>query len=96
LFMRDSDRDKRLVLPINNLILFISISDNVIHSWFIPELNLKLETNPGFINYFFRFFNKLGLYFGNCAEICGQGHSNIPVIIEVNNYNYIFRYYFKY
>lgn len=92
-FSRNLDCNNHLILPLNLNLLFISLSDNVIHSWFIPELNLKLETNPGFINYFLRVFNKIGLFFGNCAEICGQGHSNIPILIEITNLNYFLNYY---
>jgi cytochrome c oxidase subunit 2 len=82
-----------LILPLNRNILIISISDNVIHSWFIPNLNIKLETNPGFINYFFTNINKCGLFFGNCAEICGQGHSLIPISVEVVPINYFLKFY---
>jgi cytochrome c oxidase subunit 2 len=84
-YSRNLDCNNRLILPIYSNLLFISLSDNVIHSWFIPQLNLKLEVNPGFINYFISNFNKIGLFFGNCAEICGQGHSNIPILIEISN-----------
>ena len=84
-YSRNLDCNNRLILPINLNLLFISLSDNVIHSWFIPQLSLKLEVNPGFINYFISRFNKIGLFFGSCAEICGQGHSNIPILIEVTN-----------
>lgn len=92
-YSRNLDCNNRLILPININLLFISLSDNVIHSWFIPELNLKLEVNPGFINYFISLFNKFGLFFGNCAEICGQGHSNIPILIEITNIENFINFY---
>lgn len=92
-YSRNLDCNRRLILPINLNLLFISLSDNVIHSWFIPQLNLKLEVNPGFINYFISNFNKIGLFFGNCAEICGQGHSNIPILIEVTRIENFYSFY---
>lgn len=91
LFDRRKILNNNLLLPFNTNLLFISISDNVIHSWFIPELNIKLEVNPGFINYYFNIINKSGIFFGNCAEICGQGHSNIPILIEIVPFNYFYK-----
>lgn len=92
-FIQSSDVNNRLLLPIMNNLIFITISDNVIHSWFIPELNIKLETNPGFMNYFSLFVDKIGIYYGNCAEICGFGHSIIPISIEFITYEKFINFY---
>lgn len=91
LFDRRKILNNNLLLPFNTNLLFISISDNVIHSWFIPELNIKLEVNPGFINYYFNIINKSGIFFGNCAEICGQGHSSIPISIEIVPFSHFYK-----
>lgn len=90
----NSDNNNRLVLPFIIDLFFVSTSDNVIHSWFIPELNIKLESNPGFINYYLFFREIPGLFFGNCAEICGQGHRIMPISIEICNYFNFLNFYF--
>ncbi len=92
-FIENSDVNNRIILPILTDLLFLTISDNVIHSWFIPELNIKLETNPGFINYYFLNINKIGIFYGNCAEICGFGHSIIPISIEFVTYEKFINFY---
>lgn len=88
-----SENNNRLILPIMNNLFFITLSDNVIHSWFIPELNIKLETNPGFINFYLIYLNKLGIFYGNCAEICGLGHSFIPINLEIVTYDKFLNFY---
>lgn len=81
-YSRNNSVNNFLSLPFKREILFFSLSDNVIHSWFIPSLNFKLETNPGFINVSYNFLDKIGVFYGFCAEICGQGHSKIPITLE--------------
>lgn len=72
-----------LVIPVNYNTILLARSDNVIHSWFVPSMFLKLEVNPGFVNYYSVLVNKIGVYYGNCAEICGAGHSFMPVKLDV-------------
>jgi len=79
----DSFNTLCLVVPVNYNIILLASSDNVIHSWFVPRLFLKLEVNPGYVNYYYTICNIVGTSYGNCAEICGSGHSFMPIKLEV-------------
>ena len=55
---------------------------DVLHSWTVPRLGVKAETNPGRINQV-KFFNYLpGIFYGQCPETCGANHSYIPISLE--------------
>lgn len=91
------DVDNRIVLPINNQIRIIITATDVIHSWTIPSLGVKVDANPGRLNQTNFFINRPGIYYGQCSEICGANHSFIPIVIErisiknfinwINNYS---------
>lgn len=81
------DVDNRVVLPINVKIRALISSSDVIHSWAVPSLGLKVDGSPGRLNQLFFFVNRPGLYFGQCSEICGSNHRFIPIVIEVVDLN---------
>jgi cytochrome c oxidase subunit 2 len=91
------DVDNRIILPINNQIRILITATDVIHSWTIPSLGVKVDANPGRLNQTNFFINRPGIFFGQCSEICGANHSFIPIVIErisiknfiswVNNYS---------
>lgn len=74
--------DNRVVLPINSQIRIIVTAADVIHSWTIPALGVKIDGTPGRLNQSNFYINRPGLYFGQCSEICGANHRFIPIIIE--------------
>lgn len=75
--------DNCLVIPyITNVRIVLSRVD-VIHSWTIPSLGIKVDAIPGRLNQLSLFFNRVGLYRGQCSEICGVNHSFIPILISV-------------
>jgi cytochrome c oxidase subunit 2 len=76
------DVDNRIVLPINNQIRILVTATDVLHSWTVPSLGVKIDANPGRLNQTNFFINRPGLYFGQCSEICGANHSFIPIVIE--------------
>nr|CBL58238.1 cytochrome c oxidase subunit 2 [Micropsectra notescens] len=76
------DVDNRIVLPINNQIRILVTATDVLHSWTIPSLGVKIDANPGRLNQTNFFINRPGLYFGQCSEICGANHSFMPIVIE--------------
>lgn len=76
------DVDNRVTLPINSHIRLLIGADDVIHSWAIPTLAIKVDAVPGRINQVFTLISRVGLYFGQCSEICGAQHSFIPITIE--------------
>jgi len=77
------DVDNPLVLPTNKKIRFLLASDDVIHSWWIPDFAVKQDAIPGFINEAWTQIPEPGVYRGQCTELCGQGHAYMPVVVEV-------------
>jgi len=74
--------DNRLVLPINVSIRFLITAADVLHSWAIPSIRLKIDATPGRLNQIFTNFINAGLFYGQCSEICGRNHRFIPIVIE--------------
>nr|QTJ63466.1 cytochrome c oxidase subunit II [Sycophaga agraensis] len=76
------DVDNRLILP-NNIQIRMNISSfDVIHSFTVPSLGIKVDAVPGRINQINLMMMRTGLYFGQCSEICGVNHSFMPIVIE--------------
>lgn len=71
-----------LVLPINRKIRFLMTSDDVIHSWWVPDFAVKKDTVPGFINESWTKIDKPGIYRGQCAELCGRAHGFMPIVVH--------------
>ena len=76
------DVDNPLVVPINTRIRFVFTSNDVIHSWWVPELGWKQDTVPGFINDAWTNIPEPGVYRGQCAELCGKDHGFMPIVVE--------------
>nr|AJE26410.1 cytochrome c oxidase subunit II [Cosmoscarta bispecularis]AZL35840.1 cytochrome c oxidase subunit II [Cosmoscarta bispecularis]QHR79670.1 cytochrome c oxidase subunit 2 [Cosmoscarta dorsimacula] len=76
------DVDNRLILPFNSKIRLIVCSMDVIHSWTIPSLGVKIDALPGRLNQMGFIINRPGIIFGQCSEICGTNHSFMPITIE--------------
>ncbi|KOO13866.1 cytochrome B559 subunit alpha [Vibrio xuii] len=82
--------DNPLVLPINRKVRFLMTSDDVIHSWWVPDFAVKKDTIPGFINEAWTRIDKPGVYRGQCAELCGRAHGFMPIVVhamEENEYD---------
>nr|YP_010415036.1 cytochrome c oxidase subunit II [Agrilus ornatus]URW97757.1 cytochrome c oxidase subunit II [Agrilus ornatus] len=76
------DVDNRTVLPYNTQIRLLVTAADVIHSWTIPSLGMKIDATPGRLNQISFLMNRSGLFFGQCSEICGANHSFMPIVIE--------------
>jgi len=74
--------DQPVVLPINKKIRFLFHSNDVIHAWWVPELAVKQDSIPGFINDSWAVIEKPGTYRGQCAELCGKDHGFMPIVVE--------------
>ncbi len=73
-------RTKRtLVLPAHTNLTVITNSYDVVHSWFIPGLGLKLDCVPGRSTHHTFYIDNIGFYYGQCAEICGRYHHHMPI-----------------
>ncbi len=74
--------DEPMVVPINKKIRFLITANDVIHSWWVPELAVKKDAIPGFINEAWTRINEPGIYRGQCAELCGKDHAFMPVVVK--------------
>nr|QXE45652.1 cytochrome c oxidase subunit II [Anthaxia chinensis] len=81
------DVDNRMIIPFNSIIRLIVTSADVIHSWTIPSLGVKIDATPGRLNQISFLINRSGLFFGQCSEICGTNHSFMPIVMESVNIN---------
>jgi heme/copper-type cytochrome/quinol oxidase subunit 2 len=77
------DTDEHLIVPSNTPIRFLITSSDVIHSWAIPALGIKMDACPGRLNQIGVEIYRPGLYFGQCSEICGVGHAFMPITLKV-------------
>ena len=75
--------DNPLVLPTNKKVRFLTTSNDVIHSWWVPDFAVKQDAIPGFINEAWTRVGEPGLFRGQCAELCGKDHAFMPVVVEV-------------
>jgi cytochrome c oxidase subunit 2 len=74
--------DRPLVLPVDTKVKFLITADDVIHAWWVPEFGWKKDAIPGFINEGWVIIEEPGIYRGQCAELCGQDHGFMPIVVE--------------
>jgi cytochrome c oxidase subunit 2 len=68
---------EQMVVPTHTTVVLKAVSMDVVHSWWIPELGGKIQVVPGYSNYTWFKIDKPGLFRGQCANICGQGHARM-------------------
>lgn len=73
--------DRPLVIPTGKKVRFLITSDDVIHSWWVPDFAVKKDANPGFINEAWTKVEEPGVYRGQCAELCGKDHGFMPIVV---------------
>ncbi|MEJ8567512.1 cytochrome c oxidase subunit II [Elongatibacter sediminis] len=76
------DVDNPLVLPVDTPVKFLITADDVIHSWWVPDLGWKRDAVPGFINEAWTRIREPGIYRGQCAELCGKDHGFMPIVLK--------------
>nr|AWN56201.1 cytochrome c oxidase subunit 2 [Dinocampus coccinellae] len=82
------DVDNRLILPVKTKVRGLVTAVDVIHSWAMPSLGIKVDAVPGRLNQCFIYMDRTGLFYGQCSEICGLNHSFMPIVIEGVKLNY--------
>jgi cytochrome c oxidase subunit II len=75
--------DEPMVIPVNTKVRFLVTANDVIHSWWVPELAVKKDAVPGFINETWTLATREGVYRGQCAELCGKDHGFMPIVVNV-------------
>nr|AJF94298.1 cytochrome c oxidase subunit II [Corizus sp. 'albomarginatus'] len=76
------DVDNRVILPMNTQIRVLVTAADVLHSWAMPALGIKIDATPGRLNQGCFKISRPGLLYGQCSEICGANHSFMPIVIE--------------
>lgn len=76
------ETDRHVVLPVDTNIRLLFTANDVIHAWTIPAFGVKLDNMPGRINETWTRITKPGRYYGQCSELCGVEHSNMPIVVD--------------
>jgi cytochrome c oxidase subunit 2 len=81
------DVDNPLVVPAGTKIRFLLTAQDVIHAWWVPAFGMKKDAIPGYVNEIWVQVDadKVGTYRGQCAELCGQDHGFMPIVVEVKS-----------
>ena len=77
--------DNPLVVPVGAKVRVLVTANDVIHSWWVPAFGVKQDAIPGFVRDTWFRADKVGIYRGQCAELCGKEHGFMPVVVEVKS-----------
>lgn len=77
------DTTEHVVVPVNTLVRVTTTATDVIHAWAVPSFGVKIDAVPGRANQTWFVAEREGLFFGQCSELCGQGHAFMPITVEV-------------
>jgi cytochrome c oxidase subunit 2 len=75
--------DNALVVPVNKKVRVITTANDVIHAWMVPAFGVKQDAIPGFVRDTWFKAEKIGTYYGQCAELCGKEHAFMPIVVKV-------------
>ncbi len=75
--------DNPLVIPADTKVRFLLTGNDVIHSWWVPDLGVKKDALPGIFTEAWAKTSEVGVYVGECAELCGKDHAFMPIVVEV-------------
>nr|BBC54654.1 cytochrome oxidase subunit-2 [Onychostoma barbatulum] len=76
------ETDHRTVIPVESPIRILVSAEDVLHSWAVPSMGVKMDAVPGRLNQTTLLASRPGVYYGQCSEICGANHSFMPIVIE--------------
>nr|AIY59830.1 cytochrome oxidase subunit II [Simulium weji] len=86
------DVDNRIVLPMNTQIRILVTAADVLHSWTVPALGVKVDGTPGRLNQTNFLMNRTGLFFGQCSKICGANHKFMPIVLKSSPTNFFIKW----
>ena len=73
--------DNPVVVPVNKKVRLLITANDVIHAWWVPDLGMKKDAIPGFVNEMWFRIDTAGTYRGQCAELCGKDHGFMPIVV---------------
>ena len=77
--------DNPLVVPVNTKVRVLVTAGDVVHAWWVPAFGVKQDAIPGFVRDTWFRADKVGIYRGQCAELCGREHGFMPIVVEVKS-----------
>nr|BAI53510.1 cytochrome oxidase subunit 2 [Monognathus jesperseni] len=77
------ETDHRVVVPMEATIRVLISAEDVLHSWAVPALGVKMDAVPGRLNQTVLTAARPGVFYGQCSEICGANHSFMPISVEI-------------
>ncbi len=75
--------DNPLVVPVDKKVRIITTANDVIHAWMVPAFGVKQDAIPGFVRDTWFRADKVGDFYGQCAELCGKEHAYMPIHVKV-------------
>jgi cytochrome c oxidase subunit II len=75
--------DNEVVVPVNKVVRVETTGADVIHSFAVPAFGIKIDAIPGRLNETWFKANKVGVYYGQCSELCGKDHAYMPIAVRV-------------
>jgi cytochrome c oxidase subunit 2 len=75
--------DNPLVVPVNKKVRIVVTANDVIHAWYMPALGVKQDAIPGFVRDTWFKAEQVGVFRGQCAELCGKDHAFMPIVVDV-------------
>nr|YP_009589860.1 cytochrome c oxidase subunit II [Jaydia lineata]QBL76443.1 cytochrome c oxidase subunit II [Jaydia lineata]QID90299.1 cytochrome c oxidase subunit II [Jaydia lineata]QJW34789.1 cytochrome c oxidase subunit II [Jaydia lineata] len=76
------EADHRMVVPVESPVRVLVTAEDVLHSWAVPALGVKMDAVPGRLNQTAFLASRSGVFYGQCSEICGANHSFMPIVVE--------------
>jgi cytochrome c oxidase subunit II len=77
--------DNEMVVPVNKVVRIQTTGADVIHSFAVPAFGIKIDSVPGRLNETWFKATKVGMYYGQCSELCGKDHAFMPIAVRVVN-----------
>ena len=77
--------DNPLVVPVNKKVRVVVTANDVIHAWYMPALGVKQDAIPGFVRDTWFKAERVGVFRGQCAELCGKDHAFMPIVVDVRS-----------
>jgi len=74
--------DNSVVLPVSTHVRVLVTAADVLHSWAVPSLGVKIDSVPGRLNQVSLFIKREGVYYGQCSELCGVNHGFMPIVVK--------------
>lgn len=85
--------DRRIILPVGVCIRVITTSADVLHSWAVPALGVKIDSVPGRLNQFWITVDRPGTFYGQCSELCGVNHGFMPIVADATQLDRFVNYF---